>query len=185
MLRHLVFVVFLIVSGCAIGVAQSIEVYKATVVTKDGHRIRGTLDDVSETYVAIGDNDLAAPWYRRSGGKVFLSDVRKVIIRRASKRRATVQGAIIGGLLTGFLVVESARKSGFRSPILYGVNLVMSAAAGAAAGALIGHSIGSVSAKTIRSFRHGTVEDSTENLRRQLDPFTYSYQSDVLNRMPQ
>lgn len=185
MIRQLVLTVLLILSGCAVGVAQSIEIYKVKVVTKDGSRVRGTLDDVSETHVAIGDNDQAAPWFRRSGGKVPLSDVLKVVLRRQSKRRATIQGGIVGGLITGFAVVQSTEKNGFRSPVVYVLNLVMAAGGGAAAGAIVGHGIGSVSARTIRPFRSGTVENVSESLRRQLDPFTYSYQSDVLNRVPQ
>lgn len=91
----------------------------------------------------------------------------------------------MGGGLAAFLIIRSSQRNGFRSPILYGVNLVMGAGAGAAAGALVGHSIGSVSAKTIRPFRNETDAGSNESLRRQLEPFTYSYQNDVLNRVPQ
>ena len=185
MLRYPVLAVVLILACAATAVAQSVEVYTVKVVTKEGRRIRGTLDDVSETHVAVGDNDVAAPWFRHSGNKVLLSDVRKVVIRRQSKRRVTVQGAIVGGLLTGFVVVQSAKKSGFRSPVLYGLNLVLAAAGGAAAGALVSHSIGSVSAKTIRPLGRGNVEDVNERLRRQLEPFTYSHQNDVLNRVLQ
>ena len=185
MIRQLVLTVVLALFGSVIAVAQSIEVYKVKVVTKDGSRVRGTLDNVSETYVAIGDNDQAAPWFRRSGGKVPLSDVVKVVLRRHSKRKSTIQGGIIGGLITGFVVVQSTKKSGFRSPVLYGINLAMAVGGGAAVGAIVGHSVGSVSAKTIRPFRNGTVENVNESLRRQLDPFTYSYQNDVLNRVSQ
>lgn len=184
-IRQSVLTVVLALVVPVIAVAQSIEVYKVKIVAKDGSRFRGTLDDVSETHVAIGDNDQAAPWFRRSGGKVPLSDIRKIVLRRQSRRKTTIEGAVIGGLITGFVVVQSAERSGFRSRVLYGLNLLMGAAGGAAVGALIGHSIGSVSAKTIRPLKRGSVDDISENLRRQLDPFTYSYQSDVLNRVPQ
>ena len=185
MIRQLVLTTVLALFVPVTTVAQSVEVYKVSVVTKAGNRIRGPLDDVSKTHLYVGYNDPAAPWFRRSGDEVALSSIRKVVIRRQSKRRATIQGAIVGGLITGFVVVQSAERSGFRSQVLYGLNLLMGAAGGAAAGALVGHSIGSVSAKTVRPLKRGSVDDISENLRRQLDPFTYSHQSDVLNRVPQ
>lgn len=182
MIRRLVLTVGLALSVSAVAVAQAVEAYKVKIVTAGGNRFRGTLDDVSDEYIYLDHEGVRKRDFIR---RVPLTHVRKVVLRQQSKRKSTIEGAIIGGLITGFVVVQSAKKSGFRSPVLYGVNLVMGAGGGAAAGALIGHSIGSVSAKTIRPFRSGTVENVNESLRRQLVPFTYTYQSDVLNRATQ
>ena len=107
------------------------------------------------------------------------------MIIRQNRRRNTLEGAVVGAGLTSFLIVQSSKRSGFRSPVLYGLNLLMGAAAGAAAGALVGHSIGSVSARIIRPLGRGSTETINESLRRQLTPFTYTYRNDVLNRVPQ
>lgn len=180
-------ILFLLIVSIGHSMAQSVVLYKVKIVTVHGNRFRGILDDVSETHVSIGHNDQAAPWFRHSGGTVALADVRKVIVRKQSRRRPTMHGAIAGGLLTGLTAVLSSHQHGFRSPVLYGLNLVMATAGGAVPGALIGRSIGSLSQKTIRPRRRSRysefADDSTESLRRQLAPFTYSYQSDVLNRV--
>lgn len=172
--------VILTLYGCVVVVAQSIEVYKAKIVTTDGRRIRGTLDDVTDQYLYV--NRANASYYRRRE-EISLAKIRKVIIRQ-NRRRNTLEGAVVGAGLTSFLLIQSSKKSGFRSPVLYGLNLIMGATAGAAAGALIGHSIGSVSARVIRPLGRGSAETVNESLRRQLQPFTYSYQNDLLNRLP-
>lgn len=158
----------------------SVELYKVKVVTKAGKRIRGTLDDVSDAVMHIGNNNLAVA--RSSGSTVSLSDVRKVVIRRQSRRRATITGAIVGGIVTGGVVVQTSRKNPFSSSVLYGINLLLAAGGGAAAGALVGHGVGNTTQRVIRPLGRNP-EVAVENLRRQLEPFTYSYQNTILNRV--
>lgn len=161
-----------------VGQSPAIELYRVKVVTVAGNRLRGILDDVSASELLIGDDDHD----RRLGEAVSLSSVRKVILKRNSRRKSAIQGAIIGGLVTGYLVVRSSKKNGFRSPVVYGINLVIATGGGVAAGAVLGYGIGPVSRRVIRPTGRDP-DQAVENLRRQLDPFTYSYQNDVLNRI--
>ncbi|AQG78116.1 hypothetical protein [Spirosoma montaniterrae] len=144
--------------------------YQARVVTEDRYRVQGILTNVTATHVHIDDE------------QVPLVTVRKIIIRRANRRGAALNGAIIGGLTTGFLSIRSNQKSRFQSPILFGLSLTMTAAIGAGAGALAGYAIGPINRRVIRPIV-AAPNEVAENLRRQLDPFTSRSQQDVLNRV--
>ena len=182
MLRYLVLAVTLVLSCCASIAAQkfSVETYKARVVTQGGNRFRGVLDDVADGYLYI-DYTNSRPHHRSE--KILLVLIRKVTIRY-NRRKSTLEGAIVGGGLAGFFTIRSSKKNGFRSPIVYGLNLVIAVGGGAAIGALIGRNIGPLTRKTIQPFGQ-TPDEMAESLRRQLKPFTFEYQNDVLNRVPQ
>ncbi|MFD2571697.1 hypothetical protein ACFSUS_13715 [Spirosoma soli] len=158
-----------------------VDIYKIKVVTVVGNRLYGTLEAVSENDLIINTAD-----NRRSGNRLNrlkLSSVKRIVLRRRSGQKSAVQGAIVGGLAIGYVVVNSTPKNPFRSPVLYGVNLALAVAGGAAGGAILGNSISSsLSRKVIRPHNRDR-EDANEHLRRQLEPFTYSYQIDVLNRI--
>ncbi len=160
--------------------AQSAEVYTATVVTRDGHRTRGLLKEVNETDVIVGD-------YRDAPSGlddiVALSDISKVVLRRTNQRRATVRGAVAGGIVVGLLTVESSQRNGFRSPVVYGVTLASALVGGALAGALAGNGIRSLFKKTVRPRSRNASDDSDRNLRRELEPYTLLYQQTILDRV--
>jgi|GEM_PF-3879186 len=159
--------------------SSDVDVYLVRVVMQNGDRFQGVLDDVDATDLLIG----SAPdgsWHWRSGGRVPLELVRKIVLKRANNHRFTLQGAIAGGLLTGLVVVRSARKSPFRSSILYGLNLAMGIGGGAATGALLGHAISNGGRRVIRPPKRDQA-DPTETLRRQLLPYTYRFRQEQLN----
>ncbi len=181
MKRH-VLVLFLSFTSVSTLLAQSssVELYRIKVVTVEGERWRGILNDVSNVDVLIGEDHQASPGFRYTESRIPLARIRKIILRRYSRRKSAIQGAILGGLAVGYVVVESTRRSQFRNPALYGLNLGLAIVGGGAAGALIGHSIGPITRKIIKPTGRDQG-DTDENLRRQLLPFTYSYQNDVLN----
>ena len=181
MLRHLVLTVSLIFSGLALVAAQSIEIYKVKVVTQEGNRYRGVLKDVTDYYLYLDYDEISG---RDFISRIPLTHIRKVVIRRNNEKDAALTGAIVGGIAVGYLANKSIRKSPPSGPFLYGVLVTFSAAAGATGGAVVGSAFGKLKSRIVRPFGQ-TPDQATENLRRQLEPFTYSYQSDVLNRVPQ
>ena len=182
MLRYPVLIVTLILSCSATVAAQkfSVETYRVRVVTQGGNRFRGVLNDVTDQHLYV---EHAHPIPQNRNAKIPLALIRKVTIRY-NRRKSTLEGAIIGGGLAGFATIRSSKKNGFRSPVVYGLNLAIVVGAGAGIGALIGRNIGPISRKTIRPFGP-TPDEMAESLRRQLAPFTFEYQNDVLNRVPQ
>ncbi|GAB3642291.1 hypothetical protein [Spirosoma arcticum] len=182
MLRCPVLIVTLILSCSATVAAQkfSVETYKVRIVTQAGNRFSGVLDDVTDQYLYV---EHANPIPQNRTARFPLAGIRKVTVRY-NRRKSTLEGAIIGGGLAGFATIRSSKKNGFRSPIVYGLNLAIVVGAGAGIGALIGRKIGPISRRMIRPFGQ-TPNERAESLRRQLQPFTYEYQNDVLNRVPQ
>lgn len=180
MLRFSVFALVLLLSCSALAQKRPVETYKARVVTIGGNRLRGILDDVTDQYLFL---DYEGAGRRGLPDRIPLTQIRKVVIRH-NQRRNTIEGAIVGGGLAAFATIRSSKKNGFRSSVVYGLNLAMAVGAGAGIGALIGRNIGPIARKTIRPFGQ-TPDETDESLRRQLKPFTYSHQSDILNRVPQ
>lgn len=176
MKRGLLVLLLTVGNGLAsIGQPSPIELYQVRVITNKGSRLRGVLEDVSDTYVTLGKHH-----GRHSGGRIRLNSVRKIILKRSNRRRLVIRGAVAGGLLTGYLIVRSSEKNGFSSPVLYGINVVMGVAGGAVAGGLLGYGIGPLSRKVIRP-EGRDPEQAAKNIRRQLEPFTQRYLDDVLN----
>lgn len=150
-------------------------VYRVNVVTKTREHFRGILSDITESTVYIYSDKRVA----RAG--VPLSDVRKVVLRRNSKKNALITGAIIGGLLTGFAANQSLQTNQVRTAVTYGLTLTFAAASGAAAGLLVGSGIGNLKKIVIRPL---TFVNPEQTLFRQLEPFTVRYQEDVIKRLP-
>lgn len=182
MMRRSLLTTLIMMSFSVATIAQELEVveYRARVLTKGGNRLRGILEEVTGEYLYV--DYLNSKSHHRSG-KIPLTSIRKVVIRY-NRRRSTLEGAIVGGGLAAFATIRSSKKNGFRSPVVYGLNLAIAVGAGAGIGALIGRNIGPAARKTIRPFGQ-TPDEAAESLRRQLKPFTYTYQNDVLNRVPQ
>lgn len=155
--------------------SPSIEVYRVRVVTRDGHKPRGILSEINETNLFVGSHGEGMPV------SVSLSSIRKVVIRRNSRKGAQITGAVLGSLLTGYASVRSLEKSPSSSPVLYGVTVLFSAASGALAGVLTGSLIGNLSSRVIRPLDNRQPEIS---LFHQLEPLTVEYQQNLMNRLP-
>ena len=181
MLRHSLLTVLLLFACSAVTIAQTsaVEEYRVRVVTNEGNTTHGILDDVTDQYLYV--NYVNARAYHRSE-KIPLTAIRKVVVR--SNKRKTIEGAVVGAGIVSFLSVESAKKNGFRSPVIFGLNVVLAAAVGAAAGALVGRAIRPVGHKTIRPYGR-TPDEIANSLRLQLEPFSLANQNNILNRMPQ
>ena len=155
----------------------NVEIYQARVVMKGGERFRGTLADVTDEFIYL-TNERG----RRYADRIPLTLVRKVVVRRQNKNNVLITGAIIGGLVTGYLSNESLQRNQTRSSITYGLTLTFAVAGGAAAGLLLSSAIGNITSKTIRPL--GSVSPEI-NLFRQLEPFSIHYQQELFNRLPQ
>jgi len=152
-----------------------VDAYQVRVVTKGGNRARGILDEVTDRHLYIGRA-------HRRGEQILLSDIRKVVIRRAGRKGELITGALIGGLAVGYLSNESLQKNQPRSPVWYGLTLAFATAGGAAGGLVLGSAISNLTSRVIRPLDPANPERS---LFRQLEPFSVIYQQDVLNRLPQ
>ena len=175
LLRFVVFTVGLTVLGSAITEAQklTVEAYQIRVVTRDGKRFYGVLNDVTDTCIHIG------PSYRNE--QILLTDIRKVVIHRNNKKNAVLTGAILGGLAFGFLSHESFQRNPPEGSIAYGLTLTFAAAGGAAAGSLLGSTFANLTSRVIRPLR-GT--DPKRSLQGQLEPFSLQYQHKFIDRRP-
>jgi hypothetical protein len=161
----------------AIAQNPEIEVYQARVVMKTGSRFRGTLADVTDESIYL-TNERG----RHYSDQIPLALVRKVVIRRLSKKNVLITGASIGGLVTGYLSYQSLQKNQTRSPVTYGLTLTFAIAGGAALGLLLSSTIGNITSKVIRPLDPISPETS---LFRQLEPFSIRYQQELFNRLPQ
>jgi hypothetical protein len=148
----------------------AISPYQVRVVTIDGARYRGVLEEVTDSAL-----------YITRTGWVSLNDIRKVAIRRKKKTPALVSGAILGGLLTAFVSNQSLQRRQARSPVTYGLTLTFAAAGGAAGGLLVGSLVSSITNKVIRPPK---LANPTVYLYRQLQPYSTQYQQDIINRLP-
>src|SRR5919199_5354443 len=176
----LAFLAFLFSLPTSFAQKPKVELYLIKVVTIEGNHLKGILEDVSSTGINIG-SEATGNGRIYDEGEVPLSSVKKIVLRRHNRKRSAIQGSIIGALVLGYAVVQTSQKNGFRSPTFYGLNLGLAMIGGAGAGGLIGYHISPISRKVIRP-QGRDREDANENLRRQLAPFTYSFQSDFLNR---
>lgn len=171
----------LLVSASAM-LAQTVEVYTATVVAQDGHRLRGILAGVSSTEVFISDYADARLDQCES---VALSTVRKVVLRRTNHRRATARGAVAGGVGIGLITLQSSQKNGFRSPVVYGVTLASAVVVGALVGALVGNGIKPLFSKTIRPRPRSSPDETVRGISQELRPYSVDYQQTILDRLKQ
>ncbi|MFD2937129.1 hypothetical protein [Spirosoma flavum] len=175
LLRCLCLTMLLILSiaGTLFAQKPAIDAYRIKVVTTRGHRFRGVLDDINDTYLYI-IHERNSP---RQVETIPLDAIRKVVIRRNSKTTVNVTGAIVGGLIVSFLAEQSLQKNPTRSPVAHGVTLTFAAAGGAAGGLLLGSAIGNATSRVVRPYNNS-------NLLRQLEPYSMRYQQDLINRLP-
>ncbi len=180
MLPYSLLATWIFLSGSMAAFAQksAIEVYRVRIVTREGRNVHGVLDTVTDHDLSV--NDLNSRQRHRQT-RIALTNISKVVIR--SDRRHTLEGALVGGAVFAFLSLESGRKTPFRSPILFGINVALTTAVGAGAGALIGKNVRPVGHRTVRPLGQ-TPDEAVENMRRQLEPFSYSRQNDILNQVP-
>lgn len=155
----------------------AVDVYRIQVTTKAEQHFRGILNDIDDTTLYIGRSARIYPLTKT----IPLNAVRKVVIRRVNKKGAIITGAILGGLLTGYLSHQSLQKNQPNSPVTYGITLTFAAAGGAAAGLLVGSAAGSLSRRVIRPL---SQTDPELSLFRQLEPFSVRYQQEFINRLP-
>lgn len=148
----------------------TVDPYSVRITTKEGYHLRGILTDVDSSYAYVG-----------YGSPVALSTIRKITLRRKNKTPALITGAIVGGLLTGYLAQQSLQTNQVRSPVSYIFTIAFATTGGAAAGLLVGSGVHSFSRKVIRPIG---VADPNLYLLRQLTPFSTSYQRGILNRLP-
>ena len=159
--------------------ALMLERYQVRVVTKDGVRFKGILNEVTDNDLYI-DYPNQGSYYRSE--QIPLADIRKLFIRRENKKNRLITGAIIGGLIAGFLANESLQKYQPRSSVTYGLNLTFAAAGGAAIGVVLSSVIGNVSrSRVIRPLDPTHPELS---LQHQLEPYSLRYQQDIMNNLP-
>lgn len=149
----------------------SVETYRITVTTGAGERIQGLLEDIDEANLYC-DNTV-----------VPLSAIRKVRLRRLTERSRALNGAIAGGLVVAYATIQGLKKNPTRSPVTYGLTLGFATGAGAALGAVVSSLLGHLFHRNLR-LKILAVPTDTDALRRQLEPFSFRYQSDRLNQMP-
>ncbi|MBO0937153.1 hypothetical protein J2I47_11400 [Fibrella sp. HMF5335] len=128
------------------------------------------------TLTVAEDNDRMS-FNRRSSAwnTVAFAAIRRVIVKRTSKKQSRVSGAIVGGLLAGVAGVVSSQKNQFRTPSLSIVNTVLATGAGALIGMVAGHLIGNTSRFVIRP-AGSDPETIDRSIRLRLEPFLYDSQ---------
>ncbi len=151
--------------------------YYVKVRTSSGNHFSGLLQEVNRSYLYIGNNQYEPE------SRIPLGDVLKVVIRRQNKKNAVISGAVVGGLILGFITNQSLQRVPPRSLFTYGLILTFAAAGGAAGGALAGSTMHNVT--TSRTIRPSKNENARLGLFRQLEPFSARYQQEFINRLPQ
>jgi hypothetical protein len=178
MIRCWLLTALVVVSFLSSASAQKLvaEEFRVRVVTKSGKPVRGILREVTDEYLY-----LYHPRPSHRSEEIPLNAIRKVLVR--SNRRNTIEGGILGGSLAAFLTIRSSKRNGFRSPVVYALNLAIAVGSGAGIGAIIGRNIRPLTPRTIRSYGQ-TPEEAAKSLRLQLEPLTYANQTEILNRVP-
>ena len=148
-----------------------IATYRVKVITNSGDRFQGILEDITEDDLYLDHHTEDIP----------SASIRRVTIRRVDKRVALVTGAVIGGLITGYLANESLKSNRTSGVATYGLTLTFAAAGGAAAGLIAGAAIGNLTSRVVRPLDPNNPGIS---LFRQLEPFSVRYQQDFINRLP-
>ena len=156
----------------------AVDTYLIKVVTTEGSRFSGVLSDIDDSYLYLGQERNG---WRTDDGRIPINIIRKVAVRRKNQKTALITGAIVGGLLGGYLANRSLLVNQARSPVSHGVTVTFAAAGGAAAGLLFGSAVGRVTRRIIRPLKQAYP---TTGLIRQLEPFSLRYQQDFINRLP-
>lgn len=163
------------------GIAQRYEIgtYKIHILMDSGERMNGFLSGVSESTLYVEDK-------RRDLIKIPLSTIRKIkLIDINNVRSRIISGAILGGLATGYASYQGNNRSpgNSRSPILLGVTIIFGAAGGAGFGALIGKYTAGIGRPHF-VFRATGEPESVTRLFHLLEPFSETFQKDVINPYP-
>ncbi len=158
----------------------ALETYHVTVITKAGDRFKGLLEDVTPIALYCGPGSQFTS--TRSTHVVPLEEIRKVILRRTNKRLAVRAGAAVGALVFGFLTVQGLQRDPTRSLVASGLTLLLAGGTGAAMGAGVGSVLGTIPHRVVLPRDR---ENSLDDFRRQLEPFSIRYQNDVFNRVSQ
>lgn len=154
------------------------EFYKIKVVLNDGQRLGSFINSMTDSTLTVSGGD---GWGNIVGGTVTFTDIKRVIIKRASKKKSRTKGAIAGGLITGLVVYNNAHQNQLRSPTISVVNATLTIAVGAGLGLLAGHLIGNTSRVVVRPV--GTdPETIARSIRLQLEPFSYDYQQRLMQK---
>ncbi|MVM38391.1 hypothetical protein GO730_13725 [Spirosoma sp. HMF3257] len=161
--------------------AQHYEIgtYKVQVIMDSGEKLKGFLSGVSESTLYVEDK-------RRDIIKVPLTDIRKVkLIDQNNVRSRIITGAILVGLAAGYATYQGNNRSpgNSRSPALLGVSLVLGGVGGAGFGALIGKYTAGIGRPHF-VFRATGKPESVANLYHRLEPFSETFQKDVIKRYP-
>lgn len=173
---QITFITLLVLLAYSIMAQQPVEnVYHIKVITKKGNHFRGVLWDVTASNLYVEHEQ------RSLSGRIPFANVHKIVLRRKSKKDAMITGAILGGLALGFVTHQSLQKNPTSSPIAYGLTLTFATAGGATAGLLVGSEIGNLKKIVIRP---SAFTDPDQSLYRQLEPFSFRYQQDIINRIP-
>ena len=152
--------------------------YRAKIILQNGDRVFGIIGRVTDETLTLEDAD----WFGHSndGGTVALHDVKKLIIKLESRRKARLTGAVVGGVLTTIVVANNTRKNQFRSSAITAVNVTLTIAVGAGLGMLAGHLIGNTRRVVVRPV--GTdPETIARSIRLQTEPFSSDYQQRLMN----
>ncbi|XWW48041.1 hypothetical protein JYG30_11615 [Fibrella sp. USSR17] len=160
-----------------------VTVYTIKVVLQNGERCRGIVGALTDQILDV-ENDPELLLFPYSGQLVKLSDIKRAVIRPSSRRLPRIKGAIVGGLAGLYAGLVHAPESTFRSPTLFGLNLVLIMGTGSAAGMLTGHLIGNTKRVVIRAVGNDPVTRARQ-LRLQLDPYSYESQQDMIDRTEQ
>ena len=144
-LRYLCLTILVSLSANITLFAQNpaVDAYRIKVVTKAGDRFRGTFSDIDDLFIYLSFGRYSQE------DRILLTNIRKVVIRRNSKKSVLISGSIVGGLVSGFLANESLKTNPTRSPVAHGLTVIFAVAGGAASGLLLGSAIGSISSRDI------------------------------------
>lgn len=177
-LSALFLLINLVVATPLLAQKPALEIYQIKIITTDGNRDKGILVDVTDStlYYDPGINYSPNHYPRQ----VPLDIIRKVNLRRNSKRRAVLSGGIIGGLTFGYLTIEGFKKNPTSNGLTAGITVLLASSAGVAAGLIVGSAIGNVAHRTLRPVNR---ENGLDDFRRQLEPFSVRYQTNVFNRI--
>ncbi|WP_345240730.1 hypothetical protein [Nibrella saemangeumensis] len=162
---------------------RAADLYRVKITTLAGRRVVGYLYDLNNSQVL---------YTRDNPNKENLINVMVLDIRLA--RRVSLypqsgwfagplEGAVIGGIGLGYLAFQSIQKSPPRSPVAYGLNLVLAVGGGAGLGAVAGSGIQQLTARPL--FRSVVQEGKINELMEQLRPYSYRYQTEVIERIPE
>jgi hypothetical protein len=166
----------------AVGQRMQRPEFRTIVHLKDGGRVNGVPDEIEDGQLYFVPYEPV--YYRRTQLKlssVSLADIAWVVIKRTDKRKAIRTGIVLGSLVGGYFGYQSSQKSRFRSPILAGISIALSAATLGGVGAVLGSVIGGSSRRVIRPLDR---DNPAESLERQLRPFTKVYLYCPRGRLP-